>query len=78
MPQSVAQSSVEAMPDNHAAPGWDSHSIWRERVRQPQSRPQRGPAPHATRTTGWDPLETWRSRVREQQRRLGTSEPQQR
>lgn len=46
--------------------GWDSHQVWRERIREartarpattrPKTRPQ-------TLAEGWDPLQTWHDRV---------------
>ena len=53
------------------AAGWDSHQVWRERVRDSRRVPE-GDAPAISFLTGssagWDPLETWRLRVKRARR----------
>jgi hypothetical protein len=54
--------------DDASASGWDAHTVWQRRVRDPQlgTKTPR----HAARivledrSAGWDPLETWRLRVK--------------
>jgi hypothetical protein len=61
-----AKTPVAQLPglDDASVSGWDPHTVWRERVRDPQL------ASKAHRSTqritlpdhsaGWNPLETWR------------------
>jgi hypothetical protein len=42
--------------------GWDSHQVWRERVREARTVRAANPRPQ-TIAEGWDPLQTWHDRV---------------
>jgi len=64
-------STTGALPpglDDASPSGWDPHTVWRERVRDPQLKAQRSvPATKvvvADRPTRWNPLDTLRLRGR--------------
>jgi hypothetical protein len=65
-----ASTPVALLPGLDAASpsGWDAHTVWQERVRDPQvgsKSARRTPRiVLADSSAGWDPLETWRLRVR--------------
>jgi hypothetical protein len=63
-------STAVAMPpdlDLVAPSGWDAHTVWQERVRNPQVAAKRvASTPRITfaaPSVGWDPTETWRLRL---------------
>jgi hypothetical protein len=63
-----APAAVPTGADDASPPGWDAHTVWQKRVRDPYRVAQglRG-TPRIvleSPSTGWDPLETWRIRVR--------------
>ena len=53
--------------DDATPTGWDAHTVWQERVRDPHLGIARnGNTPRIVleeRSAGWDPLETWKLRV---------------
>ncbi|HUO79201.1 MAG TPA: hypothetical protein VMU00_03585 [Steroidobacteraceae bacterium] len=53
--------------DNVSSSGWDAHTVWQERVRNPHLGAGRAAGSPRIRledhSAGWDPLETWRLRV---------------
>lgn len=76
-----APAAVLPGADDASPSGWDAHTVWQQRVRDPHRAAQGArDTPHIvleTPTTGWDPregwdpLETWRIRVHRPRKRPG-------